>query len=52
MQPIYPINCQRFAHLNGTKFVFTITLKVQGNSICWFYSFVNSLLIVISPMVQ
>ncbi len=39
MQHIRTINCQRFALLNGTSLIFTITLKVLGNSMCWFSNF-------------
>jgi hypothetical protein len=39
MQHIRTINCQRFALLNGTGLIFTITLKVPGNSMCWFSDF-------------
>ena len=39
MQHIRTINCQRFALLNGTSLIFTITLKVPGNSMCWFSYF-------------
>ena len=36
MQHIYTIECKRFALLNGTNLIFTNTLKVPGNSMCWF----------------
>jgi hypothetical protein len=39
MQHIRTINCQRFALLNGTSLIFTITLKVPVNSMCWFSDF-------------
>lgn len=39
MQHIRTINCQHFALLNGTSLIFTITLKVLGNSMCWFSNF-------------